>query len=87
MTLLPLIYIITFVVLGYVDHLHFLIYITILAVWLPNDVFQQRDHDLELAASIGQSLLLKNQQLTSRETSLDGQLFLANEQVREATPW
>ena len=41
----------------------------------------QKERDLELAARIGQTLLTKNKELSSRGEYLDEQLTLANEKV------
>ena len=44
-------------------------------------MYLQKERDLELAARIGQSLLVKNKDLSSKNETLEEQLTLANEKV------
>uniref|UniRef100_A0A3B5MHR7 Si:dkey-28e7.3 n=1 Tax=Xiphophorus couchianus TaxID=32473 RepID=A0A3B5MHR7_9TELE len=44
-------------------------------------LLEEKERDLELAARIGQSLLKQNQELTSRNETLDEQLEIATEEV------
>uniref|UniRef100_A0A3B3YED2 Uncharacterized protein n=1 Tax=Poecilia mexicana TaxID=48701 RepID=A0A3B3YED2_9TELE len=44
-------------------------------------LLEEKERDLELAARIGQSLLKQNQELTSRNETLDEQLEIAKEEV------
>ena len=43
----------------------------------------QKERDLELAARIGQTLLSKNKELTSRGDNLDEQLTHANDKINQ----
>uniref|UniRef100_UPI0037E70A20 trafficking kinesin-binding protein 1 n=1 Tax=Semicossyphus pulcher TaxID=241346 RepID=UPI0037E70A20 len=46
-------------------------------------LLEEKERDLELAARIGQSLLKKNQELTSRNEMLDEQLEIAKEEIAQ----
>uniref|UniRef100_A0A3B5M4L5 Si:dkey-28e7.3 n=1 Tax=Xiphophorus couchianus TaxID=32473 RepID=A0A3B5M4L5_9TELE len=46
-------------------------------------LLEEKERDLELAARIGQSLLKQNQELTSRNETLDEQLEIATEEIAQ----
>uniref|UniRef100_A0A3B3YFA8 Uncharacterized protein n=1 Tax=Poecilia mexicana TaxID=48701 RepID=A0A3B3YFA8_9TELE len=46
-------------------------------------LLEEKERDLELAARIGQSLLKQNQELTSRNETLDEQLEIAKEEIAQ----